>query len=157
MRLTLGSRDAGPRGKSWEDSADSRLETRLTDIVVELLVAGEVNYRAGAQAAYEWWHRRRAELEEEARRRKEEEEHLERERLARLERERVELLLKEAENWRRAADLRALVETVRGESRTSESSAAETLERWAAWVLALADRIDPIRAGRIPRVPSQAP
>jgi len=156
LRLTLGSRDGGSRGKSWEDSSDRRLETHLADIVVELLVAGEANYRAGAQAAYEWWHQRRAELEEEARRRKEEERRRERERLAKLERERVELLLKEAENWRRAADLRALVETVRVQRQMSDPAATETLERWAAWVLALADRIDPIKAGRIPRIPSEA-
>jgi hypothetical protein len=74
----------------------------------------------------------------------------ERERLAKLEQERVEHLLNEAENWRRAADLRVFVESVRKASPASPSPATDTLERWAAWVLALADRIDPIRAGRIP-------
>ncbi len=150
LRLTIGSREAGSGGKSWEDSADAKLEQQLTDIVVEILVTGETNYRAGALAAHEWWLRRRAELEEEARRRTEEAERRERERLGKLEQERVEHLLNEAENWRRAADLRAFVESVRVASQASTSFAADTLERWAAWVLALADRIDPIRAGRIP-------
>lgn len=90
------------------------------------------------------------EFEEEARRRKEEEERRERDRLAKLEKERVEHLLKEAENWRRAADLRSFVEIVRKESQANASLAVETLERWSTWVLAIADRLDPIRAGRIP-------
>jgi len=89
LRLTLRSRDGSSSAKSWEDSSDRRLETHLTEIVIEFLVAGEANYRAGAQAAHEWWHRRRAELEEEARRRKEEEQRLERELLAKLEKERA--------------------------------------------------------------------
>ena len=150
LRLSIGSPDASSPQKSWEDSAQARLEGHLTDIVVGLLVTGEANYRASRQAAHEWWLRRRAELEEEERRRREEEERRERERLAMLEKERVNRLLGEAENWRRAADLRAFVETVRLESQASASMTAEAFERWSAWVLALADRLDPIRAGRIP-------
>jgi hypothetical protein len=74
----------------------------------------------------------------------------ERERLAKLERERIDALLKEAENWRRAADLRALVEVVRTAKGASDPGSAEKLDRWASSVLALADRIDPVRAGRLP-------
>jgi hypothetical protein len=146
----IGSRESASRGRSWEDSADTKLEKHLTDIVVELLVTGEANYRAGRQAYRDWWLECRAQFEEEARRHKEEEERRERERLAKLEKERVERLLKEAENWRRAADLRAFVEIVRKESQANASLAMETLERWSTWVLAIADRLDPIRAGRIP-------
>lgn len=50
LRLVIGSRESGSRGKFWEDSRDSKLEKHLTDIVVELLVTGEANYRAGRQA-----------------------------------------------------------------------------------------------------------
>jgi hypothetical protein len=150
LRFTIGSQEAGSRGKSWEDSVEAKLEKHLGEIVVELLVTGEVNYRAGVLAAHEWCIQRKAELEEEERRRKEEEERRERERLAKLEKDRVERLLSEAENWRRAADLRAFVNAVRAASQASDPGATKRLERWAAWVLALADRIDPIRAGRIP-------
>jgi hypothetical protein len=55
-----------------------------------------------------------------------------------------------AENWRRAADPRAFVESVGVASQASHFVARDTLERWAAWVFGVADRIDPIRAGRIP-------
>lgn len=150
LRFTIGSQETGSRGKSWEDSVEGRLEKHLGEITVELLVTGEANYRAGALAAHEWCVQRRAELEEEEHRRKEEEERRERERLAKLEKERVERLLSEAENWRRAADLRAFVDAVRAASQASDPGATERLEQWAVWVLALADRIDPIRAGRIP-------
>jgi len=150
LRLAIGSRESGSVGKSWEDSTDSRLEDRLTDIVVELLVSGEANYRAGAIAGHEWGLRLRAQIEAGERRKKEEQERREREHLEKLEKERVEHLLKEAENWRRAADLRAFVEIVRKESPPSPADAKEKLEQWATWVLALADRIDPIRSGRIP-------
>lgn len=148
LRLTIGSHESESRRKSWEDSADGQLEALLSEIVVELVVTGEANYRSGAEAAHEWWLRRRGELEQEERRRREEEERRERERLAKLEQERVAGVLREAENWRRAADLRAFVDAVRG--KLGESGGTKGLEQWAAWVVELADRIDPIRAGRIP-------
>jgi hypothetical protein len=150
LRLAIGSPESSSGGKSWEDSIDSRLEDRLTDIVVQLLVTGEVNYRAGAIESHKWWLQLRAQIEAEERRKKEEQERRERERLEKLEKERVEHLLKEAENWRRASDLRAFVEIVRKETEPSGANVKERLEQWATWVLALADRIDPIRSGRIP-------
>jgi hypothetical protein len=42
------------------------------------------------------------------------------------------------------------VEKVRKERQPTDTDAKDRLERWSAWVLALADRIDPIRSGRIP-------
>ena len=91
-----------------------------------------------------------AEPEAQERRRKEESERHERERLATLEKERIEHLLKEAENWRRAADLRAFVASVRAIGTSGNIGVTERLDKWVAWVLALADRLDPIRSGRIP-------
>jgi hypothetical protein len=150
FRLTISSRHSDAGTKSWEDSADTRLDEHLTEIVVELLVRGEANYRAGVLEMHEWWLTRRAEVEREVVRRKAEEERRERERLAKLEKELVEHLLAEADNWRRAADLRTFVKAVGSASQSSDARAAERLERWSASVLALADQIDPIRSGRIP-------
>jgi hypothetical protein len=73
----------------------------------------------------------------------------ERERLEKLEKERVEQLLTEVEHWRRAADLRKFVEAVRTRSQVHDPDATEKLDRWSDSVLAVADRIDPIRSGRI--------
>src|SRR5258706_7971317 len=53
LRLTIASHQAGSRGGSWEDSADTRLEKHLTEVVVELLVTGAANYRDGALAGHE--------------------------------------------------------------------------------------------------------
>jgi hypothetical protein len=150
LRLTIGSGDARSRGRSWEDSKEGKLEKHLAEIVVELLVTAEANYRTGAMAAHAWHVEYRAELEETARRQKAEAERRERERLAKLEKERVERLLTEADNWRRAADLRAFVEAVRVAARANDPATTDRLENWATSVLALADRIDPVRAGRIP-------
>jgi hypothetical protein len=150
LRLWIGSKESPSSGKAWADSHDGKLERHVMEIVVELLVTGEANYRANAVQSHTWWLQRRAELEAEARRRKEEEERRERERLAKLEKERVQHLLDEADNWRRAADLRALVETVRATRSPGNAEDTEKLARWSASVLALADRIDPIRSGRLP-------
>jgi hypothetical protein len=139
LRLTF----AGEK-KSWEDGEGIRLEDQLDKIAVEMIVAGEVYYREGAQRVYEWRIKRKAELEEKARLKKQEEERPER--VARLEKERVERLLNDAANWRRAADLRAYVEAVRQAHASPDPDRVKQLERWAAWVSAEADRIDPIQS-----------
>jgi hypothetical protein len=114
MRLSIKPWDSkSGGGKSWEDTEAKRIESLLREVVTELLVAGEVHYRAGALAHHKWVIERRAELIEEARRRKVEEERRERERLAKLEKERLERLFAAANDWRRAADLRAFVEVAR--------------------------------------------
>jgi hypothetical protein len=148
--LWIESKESPSSGKARADSHDGKLERHVTEIVIELLVTGEANYRANAVASHKWWLQRRAELEAEARRRKDEEERRERERLAKLENERVQRLLSEADNWRRAADLRALVEAVRATRSPGNVEDTEKLAQWSASVLALADRVDPIRSGRLP-------
>ena len=48
---------------SWTDDDGGRIEDRLREIVLKLIVAGEVQYRAKAHLAFENASRRRAELE----------------------------------------------------------------------------------------------
>jgi len=151
MKLTIpADHDGSSTGASWQDTDEGRIETVLHEVIVALLVAGEAQYRAALHAKREWLIARKAELEEEDRRRRAEEERRERERLAKLERERLERLFRAANDWRRAADLRAFVETVRVAHRDLSTPAAlERLERWANDALAAADRLDPLRGGEL--------
>ena len=136
--------------RSWEDKEGLLLEAQLSSITAGLIIAGEEYYRASTQALYEWRLERRAELQAEARRLREEQERKERERLAQLERERLERLFTAAHDWRRANDLRAFVATVRDSHRDMiDSEAIERLEQWAVDALEAADRLDPIRMGRL--------
>lgn len=133
----------------WEDNADGTIEKHVGEIVVALIVAGEVQYRQGELSRHKWLIERKARLIEEARRRKEEEERKERERRIAEEKMRVDRLLAEAAAFRQASDIRAYVDLVREASRTSPDLAGrEELEAWASWALAHADRIDPVRSKR---------
>jgi hypothetical protein len=121
----------------------------VRDVVVELIIAGEVYYRTGAIERHKWLIERRREFAAEARRRREENERQEREQLAKLEQDRLDRLFAAANSWRRAADLRAFVEAVRTAQREVNSpDESEKLERWAADALEAADRLDPLRGGR---------
>ena len=151
IKLTIpAGHGASMNETSWQDTEAEQIEAQLHDAVVALIVAGEAQYRAAVHASHEWLIKRKAELEEEVRQRRVEEERRERERLAKLERERLERLFSAANDWRRAADLRAFVDTVRAANHDVSSPAAiERLERWADDALAAADRLDPLRGGEL--------
>jgi hypothetical protein len=135
--------------KSWEDSDGVKIESQLAEIVVELIVTGERQYREWLQRQYQWHLEEKARLEEAERRRKEEEERRERELQIQVQKERVERLLNEASALRQADEIRAYVEAVRSaNAAASDPLPPEKIEAWATWALAEADRIDPIRSGR---------
>lgn len=115
---------------------------------MELIVAGECQYRESAQRHYDWRVQRKAQLEKEAQQRKAEQERLERERQIKIERERIERLLGEATALREANEIRAYVEAVRSANMaTKDSIPSDQFNTWAAWALIQADRIDPIKTG----------
>ena len=133
----------------WNDADDARLETRVSDIAVDIAVLLEQEYRDRKVSGHEWLIRRRAELIEEARKAKIEAERKERERLEQLERERIDRLIGDADQLRRAQAIRAYVTeaTALHAAQTGiEDDAA--LDRWRAWALAQADRTDPVKNGR---------
>jgi hypothetical protein len=55
---------------SWQDDDAQKLETRITDICVELILTAELKYRENAAHQYQWRLQRKAEVEEEQRKRK---------------------------------------------------------------------------------------
>src|SRR6266516_631436 len=75
MRLAIGNgRSRETNGRSWQDSEGDRVEKHMREIVIELIVAGEQQYRDGLIRHREWLIRYKAELEETERQRKLEEE-----------------------------------------------------------------------------------
>ena len=135
--------EAGSRF-TWLDDGDGKLESRLLDIAVELVVTGEAQHRERAVGAYEWNLKRRAAILEERRLAAIRAEKEERERRERLEKERIDRLLGEARALREADEIRAYVAAVR-----ERATPAGNIDRWASWTLAQADRLDPIATGRI--------
>jgi hypothetical protein len=131
--------------ESWTETDDQRLETRLADIAVAIVVHGERGCRAGVHHYREWVIKRKAELVEEQRRKEEERQRLERERLERLEKARVARLLSQARALKEAQEIRAYVAAVRELQPTLDNPLNETeLQHWVAWSLSQANRIDPV-------------
>lgn len=126
----------------WADEDGLKLEKQLRDVAIGILVAGEMSYRAHRLWRYNYDVEERRRREEAALQRRLEAERKERERVARLARERQRQLLLDARNWRRAAEIRAFVEVVK--ARLGEG---EKENRWIEWALGEADRIDPMVEG----------
>lgn len=136
-------------GDTWQDEDGHRLESRIAEIAVALIVAGEAKFRQRLREDEE-----RAEQERIERERKEEEARRERERrrLARireLNEQRVTDLRTSGELLRAARDLRTLVAEVRDAMRDRVDVDTETLEAWASWALREADALDPILSGQV--------
>jgi hypothetical protein len=135
---------------SWSDVKNGRIERKLRNIAVEIIVAGEIKYRESVRANYKWKVQRKAQLEEEARRKEAELERQEREIQAGIEKERIGRLLNDANAFKQANEIRAYVETVRG-SRLAYQGPVENAElnSWCLWAHAEADRLDPIKNWRL--------
>jgi hypothetical protein len=133
----------------WEDKAGEPIERHIADIVVGIIVAGEIQYRHGAISHHNWLIEWRAQLIEEARKRKEQEERMERERQIKAEQARVDRLLSEATAFRQANDIRAYVGRIReAYAASADPTSQQELNAWVSWALAQADRIDPVRSGK---------
>lgn len=127
----------------WQDDEDSKIERRLTEITIELILTAELQYRDGQIHQYEWRVKRRAELEEKERQRKIEAERAERARQKRIEQARIDRLLKDAAAFQQANEIRKYVEALRPSQIGREMASSEEFDRWSKWALAQADRIDP--------------
>ena len=128
----------------FKDTQDAKLESFLTDIVVELIVAGEARYRHAVIGHHQHLVELKARLEEEERQRKLEAERRAKELREQKERERIEHLLEQATALEKAATIRKFVENIRAIQDEIDAPSA-TIEKWADWALSQADRIDPVR------------
>ena len=146
LRLEISSwKECSEITRSWEDRPKDRIEKHISDVVVNILVAGEVFYRAGVASHHQWLVDRRAALIEEARRQKERAEEAERQKLIKEERDRVSRLLKQARDLRKANDIREYVRLVREQA---VDNTPEAIEAWSKWALERAEGIDPVRGQR---------
>ena len=130
-------------GDSWTDDDGGRIEDRLREIVLKLVMIGEVQYRANAHRTYENACRRRAEMERMIADRRAEAARLAREKAAKADAERRTALLRMVADHGAALDIRTFVTTAieaLGSNTAKEGPAAD----WAAWALRVADQIDPV-------------
>lgn len=132
----------------WDDADGDKIESHLPEIAAELIVAGEVFYRARQIHRHEWMIERKAELEKKERERIREEARQAEARRIKLEQARIDHLLGHASALKQAADIRTYVEAIRQANTSAPDPMSEAkLRAWEAWALAQADRIDPVKSG----------
>lgn len=128
---------------------EDKLETRLREIAVEIVVAGEAEHRLWRAKQHRWLVADRERLEAETRKRREEEEARALAKRLAQEKARRDLLFRQAHAWRTAHDIRGFVAEVLAAGEPSEER-----RRWADWALAEADALDPTKAGALQIAPS---
>ena len=138
----------------WQDTDEATLEKQVTEIVVGVLVAGEMQYRAGIRRQHDWRIERKRELEEEARKAAREAAERERRRKLEIQRRRHEELVAQVRAWSRAAEIRRFVEAVVTASEALQVGSEARAERdaWVQWALSEAMRIDPLEGGDVRKV-----
>jgi len=129
----------------WEDNEGRPLEDQLAEVIVGLAIAAEYLQRAWVEQQKAWERELRERQARAEREKRERDARLERDRLAAIEKAKLDSLLQDAENMRRAADIRAYVEAVR--IATAQASAGN-FDNWSRWALSEADKLDPIASGR---------
>lgn len=127
---------------TWSDDERGKLETKLREIVIAILLAGEECYRDAQVRQFEWLVKRRAEMQAEQIRLIEEARQKEEARSRKEARERQRVLFRQARDWRLAQDIRSFIREAT--MHPEWSSDAEACQ-WTEWALAEADSIDPIR------------
>ena len=132
---------------SWTDSTEQKLEAQLSSIAVEVIITGEMQYRETLVWHYEDSIRRREAMRQAEIKRKLEAEKAERERLLKLEADRLKRLTDSAENYRCAESIRAFVATVTGLLEVGADPIR--VEKWRKWAMQQADKLDPIATGQI--------
>jgi hypothetical protein len=125
-------------GDSWTDDDSGRIEDRLREIVLNLIVAAEVQYRANAHTGYENACRRRAEIERKLIEQRAAAVRLAREKTAKAEAEQRKTLLRMAADHRAAQDIRAFVRAAI-EAFRPDKAEESPVAGWSAWALGVAD------------------
>lgn len=139
LRVTIPALDGEGRKSAWSDADGRKLESQLTEIVVMLQLAAEIQYRAGALHSYKCRVESRDKARIELARLREEAARKERERLAEMERQRRDRLLGYARDHRAAEDIRAFISIV-----SVKAGDVDGVEGWLGWAREVADRLDPL-------------
>lgn len=146
LRIKVDTSVPAPIGieKEWVDTEDKPLESVVPEIVLGLVVYGELLHRANVEHRYKFLVERKAEQEEQARKARELAEQKAREAQLRQETARRDHLFCQAMSWEMAARLREFVATVRTHPEASEQSAE--VNEWATWALSEANALDPMHS-----------
>ena len=129
----------------WEDRADATIEQSLQEIVISLIVAGEMQIRIAEIQQHRRRVEQKARLIEDERKRDEETRRKEHEKRKRFEQACIDHLLESAVALRMANDLRAYVQAVeKCNASSTDPLFATEMNEWRIWALAQADRIDPL-------------
>ncbi|WP_211608648.1 hypothetical protein [Paraburkholderia haematera] len=129
----------------WRDDEEGKLEDRLREIGVAIVLAGERQYRKSR--AFSYWMNRHSfdERVDKARRARDEAQRLEREARLQTERDQITRLLEQISARQQAQQIRAYVDEVLS-SPTAMATRAFDGDRneWASWALAVASKLDPL-------------
>lgn len=139
----LESRGSDKAMRAWRDEDPSKLEKKMAEIVVEVVLLAEARYR---EAVLRQFNRRvalKTELEEEDRRRVIEAERMERDRLKLLEKARIDHLLSDAASFQQASVIREYVARIKRTQSLSPTVSPEELQQWIDWALTQVGRIAP--------------
>lgn len=134
---------------AWEDQKERRLETRIAEIAVSLIVAGEAKFRRQLKEAEIRAEEERVRREQREKEEREERERQRLERIRQLNEQRIADLRMSGELLRRSQDLRVLVAEVRKALGQRSDVEPERLAAWENWALEEADKLDPILSGQI--------
>jgi hypothetical protein len=152
LRLEVAPMLHGQKPVTWQDSEGARLEDRVSEVAVGLLVTAESTLRQWAVEQYQLRVEDRNRVlakigHDRVERERQEREKIERERQLRLDR-----LLGEAEAWRRAVTLRAYVQARRAALATAAGGSPDAaFDEWERWALGQADGMDPLSGQNISR------
>jgi hypothetical protein len=141
--LRVGTGHKSPSAEEWADG-EVRLEQRLEEITHALLHYAEIDLRDGAQRQYEWEIERR---KERIKRLEAQRIEAERKRLAALEARRKQIregIVTLAMDRRTAEDIRSMVDALRQHPDELRES-SEIFEAWSTEACEVADRLDPMK------------
>jgi len=142
--LSISTRYDKPATFIWLDNEETRIEKSITNIIIKIILSGEIQHRHAIQQQHEWAIEHRDDLIEEERLRVEEEKRVAIELREKQEKDRIDKLLFEAESLQKAVTIRNYVSSILESSDRIEATQA-TIEDWAKWALIQADRIDPVK------------
>lgn len=129
----------------WRDTPEAPLEASLPQIVINLIVAAEMQVRHAERQQYKYRVERRARLIQAEKERQERAELEALEQQRRLERARVDKLFGDSMSFRLARDIRKYVsEVIARNAEDPHPVPAADMAEWERWAMAEADRIDPV-------------
>jgi hypothetical protein len=137
----------------WGDDDAGKLEAKIREIAVAIVLTGERQHRKSRQHSYEWALSYEEALEA-VRKQREDAERRERERIAQVEADRVSRLFAQVTARQQALQIRHYVDEVAATPGAIAGRAFEgDRDAWATWALAVAARLDPLMPADSPETP----